>query len=238
MKLLVEIENEIIECDVIFRKRKTISIKIQLSGIVTIISPKGVKKETLKEIVKSKSKWILEKLSELEKIDKRYMDRKYIDGDKFLYLGKEYTLNIIIDKTIKKPKIQITSDKLCIITPQKNKNFMKDALEKWYRLKCKENIEGTVKRYKNIVGKDINNIRIKEQKKRWGSCSSKKNLNFNWRCVMAPQDVIDYIVVHELCHLVHMDHSERFWKLVERILPNYKEKKEWLRQNGVKMNIR
>ncbi|MBQ8597165.1 MAG: M48 family metallopeptidase, partial [Lachnospiraceae bacterium] len=78
-------------------------------------------------------------------------------------------------------------------------------------------------------------IRIKDQKSRWGSCSSKGNLNFNWRIVMAPEPVCDYVVIHELCHLVHLDHSERFWKLVESICPGYEQYKKWLKTNGSRL---
>ncbi|MDF2674900.1 MAG: hypothetical protein K0R09_3168, partial [Clostridiales bacterium] len=73
---------------------------------------------------------------------------------------------------------------------------------------------------------------VKEQKTLWGSCSSKDNINFNWKLIMAPQAVLDYIVVHELCHLKHRDHSKNYWNLVEQIIPDHKEKRKWLKENG------
>ncbi|HBQ86147.1 MAG TPA: M48 family peptidase, partial [Syntrophomonas sp.] len=77
-----------------------------------------------------------------------------------------------------------------------------------------------------------NRVVIKEQKTRWGSCSSKHNLNYNFKTVMAPLPVLDYIVVHEMCHLVHLNHSREFWNLVESIIPEYRQHKEWLKMNG------
>ena len=85
------------------------------------------------------------------------------------------------------------------------------------------------------VGVSYGKITIRNQKSRWGSCSSKGNLNFNWRIIMAPARVADYVIVHEMCHLKYLDHSREFWSLVEEILPDYKERKEWLHQNGHKL---
>ncbi len=237
MKISNIIKKKDIEYEVIYKRRKTLSIKVEAPNKVIIIAPTGVKTNILEKILESKKGWILDKLRDLKNIDRRYFNRDYIDGDKFLYLGKEYVLKIIMDSFLINPIIRIDGNILYIKTPYKDKDFIKKHLEKWYREKCKEKILERVNYYKKFIGKDFNNIRIKEQKKRWGSCSSKGNLNFNWRCVMAPKAVIDYIVVHEMCHLVHMDHSERFWNLVESILPDYTEKREWLIENGVKMNI-
>lgn len=79
-------------------------------------------------------------------------------------------------------------------------------------------------------------VRIKDQKTRWGSCSAKGNLNFNWRLVMAPEAVLDYVVVHELCHRHCMDHSQRFWQYVEQVMPDYREARKWLKENGMYLN--
>lgn len=82
-----------------------------------------------------------------------------------------------------------------------------------------------------------NQLRIKEQKTRWGSCSKRKNLNFNWKIIMAPEMVMDYVIVHEMCHLVHFDHSKEFWDLVSFYMPNYKECAQWLKSNGISLHI-
>ena len=82
-----------------------------------------------------------------------------------------------------------------------------------------------------------NQFRIKEQKTRWGSCSKRNNLNFNWKIIMAPEKVIDYVIIHELCHLVHFNHSKEFWNLLAFYMPDYKEQAEWLKNNGISLHI-
>lgn len=86
--------------------------------------------------------------------------------------------------------------------------------------------------YAERLGVSFADIRIKDQRSRWGSCSSKKNLNFNWRIIMAPEPVCDYVVIHEICHLLHMDHSREFWKEVEGLCPEYGQYKSWLKEKG------
>jgi predicted metal-dependent hydrolase len=107
----------------------------------------------------------------------------------------------------------------------------------WYRKKAREQINERIKYYQPKVGVQPARITVKEQKKRWGSCSSRGNLNFNWRAVMAPSPVLDYIIVHELCHLKHHNHSREFWNLLASILPDYKNRREWLKKNGVRLNL-
>lgn len=106
------------------------------------------------------------------------------------------------------------------------------GLEKRYRQAAKEYIPKRAAYYASELGVSYGRIRIAEQKTRWGSCSFKGTLSFNWKLMLAPPKVLDYVVVHELCHLKEMNHSPRFWKLVEEIMPDYKEYKKWLKENG------
>ncbi len=106
------------------------------------------------------------------------------------------------------------------------------GLEKRYRQAAKEYIPRRADYYAQLIGVSYERIRIAEQKTRWGSCSSRGTLSFNWKLMLAPPKVLDYVVVHELCHLKEMNHSPRFWKLVEEMIPNYKEYRKWLKENG------
>ena len=108
----------------------------------------------------------------------------------------------------------------------------KAALEKRYRKAAKIYIPQRVEYYSKQMGGSYQTVSIREQKTRWGSCSSNHTLSFNWRLMLAPPQVLDYVIVHELCHLTHMNHSKEFWDLVEKIMPDYKEKKQWLKENG------
>lgn len=91
--------------------------------------------------------------------------------------------------------------------------------------------------YSELIRGDYSRIQIRDQKTRWGSCSSKGTLSFNWRLMLAPPGVLDYVVVHELCHLTHMNHSRDFWNCVSAILPDYKEKRNWLKEHGHELTL-
>ena len=103
------------------------------------------------------------------------------------------------------------------------------GLEKRYRQAAKEYIPKRADYYAQLLGVTYERIRIADQKTRWGSCSSKGTLSFNWKLMLAPPKVLDYVVVHELCHLIEMNHSPRFWKQVENVIPDYKEYRKWLK---------
>jgi predicted metal-dependent hydrolase len=106
------------------------------------------------------------------------------------------------------------------------------ALERWYRTQAKHEIAPRLDRATQALGKPHTSLAIRSQRTRWGSCSSTGAMSFNWRLMLAPEPVLDYVVWHEACHLVVMDHSKRFWALVERHVPDYREPRSWLRHNG------
>jgi predicted metal-dependent hydrolase len=106
------------------------------------------------------------------------------------------------------------------------------ALERWYRAQARAEIEPRLTSATEALGRPHTRLSIRNQRTRWGSCSSTGAMSFNWRLLLAPEPVLDYVVWHEACHLVVMDHSRRFWTLVERHLPGYRDPRRWLRQNG------
>ena len=110
-------------------------------------------------------------------------------------------------------------------------------MEAWYREKTEEQVKKRIKYYQKYFNKKPSDIRVKEQKKRWASCTSKEELLFNWRCVMAKSTALDYIVVHEMCHIYYMNHSQEFWSLVASIMADYEVRKEWLRDYGIRLEL-
>lgn len=120
---------------------------------------------------------------------------------------------------------------------QKEKSPSEKRLEAIYREAAKEYFPKRVSYYAHILGISYGKITIRDQKTRWGSCSSKGNLSFNWRLILAPPNVLDYVVVHELCHRKEMNHSQRFWALVESVMPDYKEYRKWLKENSGKLTL-
>jgi len=111
------------------------------------------------------------------------------------------------------------------------------TLEKRYRNAARNLFQSRVAYYHSLTGGNYTSITIRDQKSRWGSCSSRGTLSFNYRLIFAPPKVLDYVVVHELCHLTHMNHSKDFWNMVEQIMPEYKVHKTWLREHGQELNL-
>ena len=116
-------------------------------------------------------------------------------------------------------------------------DVQRKALEGRYRQAAREYFAARVAYYEKIIGVTHGAIAIRDQKTRWGSCSAKGNLNFNWRLMLAPPRILDYVVVHELCHRKEMNHSKAFWNAVEMVLPDYKELRKWLKQYGTTLTL-
>lgn len=235
MKLKIEYNSQIIEFIVEYRKRKTFEISIDPPDIVKVAAPIGAKEDIIVKIVESKAKWIIKKLSFFREIGYVRERREYAAGEVFMYLGKNYSLHIVIDESVSKPTIKLYHDMLYLTTNTNDKEIIKATIKEWYIQKTYENVFQKVEHYQPYFTVQPKYIKVKEQKKRWGSCGTNRHILFNWRCSMAPSYVIDYIVVHEMSHLVHMNHSQDFWKLVESIIPNYRKAKEWLKRNGFRM---
>jgi predicted metal-dependent hydrolase len=237
MKLSTQYGNKIIDFEVIYRDRKTLEIRVEPPDKIQVISPKGLKDEIIREKVKSKGKWIIGKLLDFKDTGYIPFEREFVNGESFMYLGRNYLLKININNDLSRPKVELLDGKLQISSPTKDQNILKKALEKWYRRQAEKIILKRVEFYKHKFNVVPRQVKIKQQKKRWGSCTSKGDLLFNWRTIMAPSPVIDYIIVHELSHLIHKNHSGKFWKSVESILPDYKDRKKWLKDYGVRMDL-
>jgi len=165
-----------------------------------------------------------------------YPEKEFISGEQVLLLGRKYRLKIneVQGENSKEPYV---AGKRVIISigrqlnQEVKKGIIRNALVKWYSAQITEIIVQRINRYGKQLGITLPSVIIKEQKKRWGSCSSKGILRFNWRIAMAPISIIDYIVVHELSHLKIKNHSPDFWKLVSMSLPDYQERRKWLKSN-------
>lgn len=228
--------NNKIEFDLAFSNRKTIKISVEAPDVITVIAPKGVPKQVVIDSVKNKSPWILKRLYLIKNAPAKKM-HEFISGESFLYLGSEIFLEIKENKVIKKPKVNLIDKSLVVELPEAEKNIIRDAIEKWYREQTLERAIDRVEYFNHYFKTSPNSIKAKQQKRRWASCTYKDDILFNWRCIMAKEEVFDYIVVHEMCHMVHKNHSIDFWKLVQEILPDYKLRKEWLTENGIRMDF-
>lgn len=202
MKLGFQYGTRYIDFNVVFRDRKTMTIEVEPSGDVNVISPISATEEVILKKVKSKAKWIVQKQYEVKNINVRLLRGKFI-----------------------------------VTTYTKDQDKIKLALENWYRDKTLKKAKERVKYYKSYFRDKVIDIKVKDQKKRWASCTKNNELLFNWRCVMAPSNILDYIVVHEMCHMKYKSHSKEFWDNVCSVLNDYEYRKEWLKNNGIKLDL-
>lgn len=219
--------------------RKTVGIAIEKNGLVKVTSPIRVSETYINELLQKKSSWILKKLSDIEtRASKANKAKVFEEGEFYSYLGKEYKLKLVKNSDLKKPTVRLENENLIITLPN---NFeaekIKDILKLWYVKQFKHVIEDRIKYYSSIIGVFPQKITIREQKTRWGSCSAKGNINLNWKLIMAPLEVLEYVVIHELCHMKEMNHSKKFWNLVENIFPQHKKYRAWLKDNGDNLGI-
>lgn len=219
------------------KRKKTVAINVAPTAQVVVLVPNFVSKDDIGKIVKKKARWILEKQEFFRALAALYPEKEFISGEQILYLGHKYRLKVkqVGKECSSEPKlvgrrIYISVNKK--LGPKDRKKIIKDALINWYFSKSEQIIKSRVNRYSKMLDIKPQDIKIKNQKKRWGSCSSNGILRFNWRVAIAPISIIDYIVVHELSHLKIKNHSSDFWKLVSLALPDYQERRDWLKNNA------
>lgn len=215
----IEIDDIVIECDVQYGKRKKLVIEVDSIGFITVKAPKNTSEEVIVSLVRQNRKAIKEKLDEIKKLKVKPRTKAYDGEGKFFYLGKEFFLNELID------------------TDGLDEEELKINLKKFYISSCKKIIGERIKVYQQQLKVKPKFIEIVESKSKWGSCNSNKKLTFNYRLAMAPVEVIDYVIVHELCHLIHMNHDRSFWRRVGSILPDYAKRQEYLIRHGYDMTF-
>ena len=243
-KISFNYEGRELAVDIIYRKRKNISLKVSPKENIQIIAPDKVSKDLLKKVLKDNSNWILSKLNKFKTFDDNFLKRDYVDDEIYYYMGKQYRLKILKDMNLKNKNnksynyIEIKGNNLEIRTNNWEKDYIKDSLKKWYKLRSEEIIMDRIdflrKESEDFRSIEPSLVKVKEQKKIWGSCNTSKTIYINSKISMLPLDAIDYIIAHEFCHIIYMNHSKDFYALVQKIIPNYKEIVSWLKENNYK----
>ncbi len=211
--------------EIIRTRRKTIAIIVQRGGKVVVRAPVRATEVSIRRFVESKSGWIAEKKAQAAKMP-LVTGKSFQGGEMFLLLGKEYPLRLVESQ-----KTALTFQDGFFL--RKNTALKaKSAFEKWYKTRALEILTERVDFFARKFGLRYEKIRISSARTRWGSCSARGTLSFTWRLVMAPLDVVDYVVIHELAHLRVRNHSAVFWAEVARMMPDFKPRLGWLRKNG------
>jgi predicted metal-dependent hydrolase len=211
-------------------KRRTIALIVERDGSLTVRAPKRAALSDIEQFIQQKSGWI-ERSREKIKAIGMPAQKQYTDGEKFLFLGNAYELRLVDSQL---PTLAFDDGfTLSIAARAQGEKFFID----WYKKQAAQIFPERVLYHARLHGFAPKQIKINSAKTRWGSCGSNGNINFTWRLVMAPLDVIDYVVLHELAHLRVRNHSPQFWKLVASIDANYKKKRKWLRENGETLTL-
>ena len=213
------------------------SASIHLDGnLVRVTVPKSLSDNRIRDLIQKRTLWIKTKLNQQSQrlVPK---PKEYVSGETILYLGRNYRLKVLRENKV---SIKMKNGYLVATVLQNDtdpQKTIKSLLEDWYQKHAEMRLKEKTKRFSKLIGVVPKSIAVKNYKSRWGSCSSKAELTYNWRIILAPHHIVDYVVVHELCHLLEYNHSSKYWKHVERHIPNYKEKREWLRKCNASLNV-
>ncbi|MFO1443206.1 M48 family metallopeptidase [Bacillus sp. Bva_UNVM-123] len=228
---------ETIRFDLKYKKRTSIGITMDHYGNIEVQAPKETPNERVIYLLENNWELIQQKLREHKKRLLGPQVKVYEHGERFLYLGNSYPIKISQDLKIKQDHVVFEDEQLYIYVEQLDDEKIKQALKRFYYQQCKALIEMRIQYFQNNFKTKPRSIRISDSKSTWGTCDSKRQLTFNWRLAMAPIKVIDYVVVHEMCHMVHLNHDRSFWRLVGGIMPDYKEQENWLALSSWKMTV-
>ena len=217
--------------------RKTTDIVIERDGIVTVRPPIDHTPEAVDAVVESKRLWIYRNLAEWQDLNASAVVREWVNGETFLYLGRTYRLALVSEQAC---ALQLKDGRFCLnsaVLEQGGTAAAKQAFASYFTDKGQQRFSERVNYFAPKVGVQITGINVKDMGYRWASCGTSGGLNFNWKCTMAPLKIIDYIVVHELCHFHYRNHSDAFWNEVDKVMPDYLERKEWLRKHGASLTV-
>jgi predicted metal-dependent hydrolase len=213
-----------LEYNLIRSKRRTLALHITKEGGLEVRAPLKMSLEFIEAFVVSKQKWFAKHKQRMQ--ESQPVPKSFVEGEQFLFLGKQYPLQFSDEQ----PSPVELSDTLCLATRLQSRAGK--VITGWYRLQATQILADRVEHFSVLMSIKPKQIKINNAGQRWGSCSPNGNVNFSWRLVMAPLEIIDYVVVHELAHLLRHDHSGIFWSKVEAILPDYKLRRKWLKDNG------
>jgi predicted metal-dependent hydrolase len=223
-------------------RRKTVGIRIDSGKGVVVRTPHLLSDDEIAEIVGKKARWIVEKLDLVKNHSHFHPIKEFVSGETFLYLGKQYRLKVIKSDSENGEKCKLISGRLQVEINKKlhgnnGKEAVKKALVRWYFEHAEDKIPERVKLYARLIGAWPQRIEIKNNKRRWGSCSQNGVVRFNWKIIMAPVTILDYVIVHELCHLVYPNHSSQFWEKVQTIIPDCKTRRNRLKEYSLHIRI-
>jgi predicted metal-dependent hydrolase len=211
-------------------RRKTATLQI-VDGKLTVVVPSRFSDKQVSDLVDSRLERIQRTIASQEKILSR-TETEFVSGHGFKYLGRTYRLKVYRTGTgqtgLRNGRLEVWTSKNAKGTGDE----VKQSLIEWYQRRAEEKFQERIGIYEKKIGTFVSFVGLKDMKTKWGSCTSKGKITLNWRLILAPTKIVDYVVVHELCHLVCHDHSRKFWSKVMRVIPDYGQRRLWLKQHG------
>jgi predicted metal-dependent hydrolase len=221
---MTELEYQIVRSP----KRKKLTITVERDRAVIVHAPQETSEEEVRRVVDAKRQWILTKIRHPQKYQDRLHPpgKEVVNGESAPYLGRDYRIEVA--ETVSG---EVEFSNLFLVPPAHHAK-RHEVLRDWYIARAKEKILARVEQHARDLGVEFEAARIVDNRYRWGSCTVKDNVNFNWRLIKAPMFVIDYVIVHELAHLIETNHTSRFWSIVRAHTPTMEKAKSWLKEHG------
>jgi len=211
-------------------RRRTIALVITHEARLIVRAPLRTPQSQIDDAVREKEAWIRKKMAEMHKRPQAVV-HAYEEGEIFWFLGRPYPLHIRDDD---RGAIERT-DRL--VVSRNIRPNIPTAMQRWYIDEARKEINARCMYFSMMTGYSPQSIAISGAQQRWGSCSTRGSLNFSWRLIQAPLEIVDYVIVHELVHLRQHDHSKKFWAKVQELMPDYERRRQWLRENERLMRI-
>ena len=210
--------------------RKTLALVVNENAELIVRAPKRMPMREIEAFVREKEAWIMKQQNRMKALPKKPRC-EYREGETFLFLGEPFVLKI------EEENKNVAFSDGCLYLPYTQRDRAEKAVKQWYKAEAQRILCERVRELEALTGLQSAGLRVTFAKTRWGSCTAKNTLNFTARLIMAPSPVIDSVVAHELCHTVHHNHANAFWKLLYSILPDYKRRHQWLMDHQREMEL-
>lgn len=211
-------------------RRKTLQITVERTGELVILAPPEATERQLSDFVEEKLLWVHTKLEEKKRLQRRAPVKEFVDGEGFLYLGKSYRLLLVDPQLV---DLTLKNGRFCLRTASRYRG--RDVFISWYMRRAQKWFEARTLEHANRMDSAIKEIRVQDLGFRWGSFGSDGRIFFHWKAILLPPKIAQYVIIHELAHAHHPNHSTRFWTKVEQHLPDWRARKAWLAENGMQV---
>lgn len=222
--------------------RDTIAVSVHPDGAVAVAAPKGIRLKRIQEAVSDKASWILQQQEAFRQLQRGF-PRQFISGECFYYMGRQHKLKVRRSRAKDAvAEIRLYGGRFDVLVPsvvatEERAEFVRSLLVDWYRGRAAEMLPALVAHYSTSLGITEPALSVRQMAKRWGSSNGTDRITINWRILMAPRRLTEYVVAHELVHLVHNDHSRKFWRLLERLMPDSENRRQELAIHGAKYQL-